>query len=50
MLSLLREAHPKAWTVAIDNGANDVAIVERAHVSVGICGQESMQAVNSIAV
>nr|CCA23321.1 PREDICTED: probable phospholipidtransporting ATPase IBlike putative [Albugo laibachii Nc14]CCA24343.1 PREDICTED: hypothetical protein [Albugo laibachii Nc14] len=47
MVSLLREACPKARTLAIGDGANDVAMIQRAHVGVGICGQEGMQAVNS---
>lgn len=47
MVSLVREACPKARTLAIGDGANDVAMIQRAHVGVGICGQEGMQAVNS---
>jgi hypothetical protein len=34
-------------TLAIGDGANDVAMIQRAHIGVGICGQEGMQAVNS---
>ena len=34
-------------TLAIDDGANDVAMILAAHVGVGISGQEGMQAVNS---
>lgn len=34
-------------TLAIGDGANDVAMIQAAHVGVGISGQEGMQAVNS---
>ncbi|TMW59040.1 hypothetical protein Poli38472_007185 [Pythium oligandrum] len=47
VVSLVRSANKKARTLAIGDGANDVAMIQRAHVGVGICGQEGMQAVNS---
>ena len=31
------------WTLAIDVRANKVAMIERAHVSVGISGPEGIQ-------
>lgn len=37
----------KAVTLAIGDGANDVSMIQEAHVGVGISGQEGMQAVNS---
>ncbi|GLD94849.1 hypothetical protein PINS_up003474 [Pythium insidiosum] len=47
VVSLVRATNKKARTLAIGDGANDVAMIQRAHVGVGICGQEGMQAVNS---
>jgi P-type E1-E2 ATPase len=34
-------------TLAIGDGANDVAMIQAAHVGIGISGQEGMQAVNA---
>ena len=36
-----------ATTLAIGDGANDVAMIQAAHVGVGISGQEGLQAANS---
>lgn len=36
-----------AATLAIGDGANDVSMIQSAHVGVGISGQEGMQAVNA---
>ncbi|KAK1935341.1 Phospholipid-transporting ATPase 3 [Phytophthora citrophthora] len=47
VVTLVRTANKKARTLAIGDGANDVAMIQRAHVGVGISGQEGMQAVNS---
>ncbi|ETV92053.1 hypothetical protein, variant [Aphanomyces invadans] len=47
VVGLVRTNNRKARTLAIGDGANDVAMIQRAHVGVGICGQEGMQAVNS---
>ncbi|OQS02099.1 phospholipid-transporting ATPase [Thraustotheca clavata] len=47
IVGLVRNNNPKARTLAIGDGANDVAMIQRAHIGVGICGQEGMQAVNS---
>lgn len=47
VVTLVRAADTKARTLAIGDGANDVAMIQRAHVGVGICGMEGMQAVNS---
>ncbi|EGZ15046.1 hypothetical protein PHYSODRAFT_286241 [Phytophthora sojae] len=47
MVTLVRTANKKVRTLAIGDGANDVAMIQRAHVGVGISGQEGMQAVNS---
>ncbi|CAG0884439.1 unnamed protein product, partial [Darwinula stevensoni] len=35
----------KSVTLAIGDGANDVAMIQKAHVGIGIAGQEGMQAV-----
>ncbi|GAB9476364.1 hypothetical protein Gpo141_00013430, partial [Globisporangium polare] len=47
VVTLVRHTDTKARTLAIGDGANDVAMIQRAHVGVGICGMEGMQAVNS---
>ncbi|GLD97894.1 hypothetical protein PINS_up006591 [Pythium insidiosum] len=47
VVMLVRAANPKARTLSIGDGANDVAMIQRAHVGVGISGQEGMQAVNA---
>jgi len=36
-----------AMTLAIGDGANDVSMIQAAHVGVGISGEEGLQAVNS---
>ena len=36
-----------AMTPAIGDGANDVSMIQTAHVGVGISGEEGLQAVNS---
>ncbi|CAG9334297.1 unnamed protein product [Blepharisma stoltei] len=37
----------KPMTLAIGDGANDVSMIQEAHVGIGIVGKEGMQAVNS---
>ena len=46
MVELVRE-HTKAICLGIGDGANDVAMIQKADVGVGISGNEGMQAVNS---
>lgn len=41
------EVEPEPITLAIGDGANDVAMIQEAHVGVGISGNEGMQAVRS---
>ncbi|XP_065059907.1 phospholipid-transporting ATPase ID-like isoform X2 [Rhopilema esculentum] len=41
----LVKRHVKATTLAIGDGANDVSMIQAAHIGVGISGQEGMQAV-----
>ncbi|RLN50394.1 hypothetical protein BBJ29_000922 [Phytophthora kernoviae] len=47
VVTLVRTTNKKVRTLSIGDGANDVAMIQRAHVGVGISGQEGMQAVNS---
>lgn len=47
MVRLVRLSLPHLRTLAIGDGANDVAMIQAAHVGIGISGQEGMQAVNS---
>ncbi|DBA01328.1 TPA: hypothetical protein N0F65_001833 [Lagenidium giganteum] len=47
MVALIKEFVPGVRTLAIGDGANDVSMIQEAHVGVGISGQEGMQAVNS---
>ena len=46
MVELVRE-HMGAISLAIGDGANGVAMIQKAAVGVGICGQEGLQAANS---
>ena len=41
------EGVPGARTLAVGDGANDVAMINAAHVGVGIEGEEGVQAVNA---
>uniref|UniRef100_A0A3B3ST18 Phospholipid-transporting ATPase n=1 Tax=Paramormyrops kingsleyae TaxID=1676925 RepID=A0A3B3ST18_9TELE len=41
------KTHVNAITMAIGDGANDVGMIQTAHVGVGISGNEGMQATNS---
>ncbi|XP_039266166.2 phospholipid-transporting ATPase IB-like isoform X2 [Styela clava] len=43
----LVKKHCEAITLAIGDGANDVSMIQAAHVGVGISGQEGLQAANS---
>ena len=47
VVSMVRRGVPGAVTLAIGDGANDVAMIQEAHIGVGISGQEGMQAVNA---
>lgn len=47
MVRLVKDNVPLARTLAIGDGANDVAMIQEAHVGVGIRGEEGTQAVNS---
>ena len=43
----VRAANPNLITLAIGDGANDVPMIQTAHIGIGISGQEGLQAVNS---
>lgn len=47
MVHLIKTGLPDVRTLAIGDGANDVAMIQEAHVGVGIKGEEGLQAVNS---
>lgn len=47
IVEFVRHYEPESITLAIGDGANDVGMIQAAHVGVGISGQEGMQAVNS---
>ncbi|CAI5704661.1 unnamed protein product [Peronospora farinosa] len=47
IVELVREFEPESVTLAIGDGANDVAMIQAAHIGVGISGQEGAQAVNA---
>lgn len=47
VVELVKDYSPEARTLSIGDGANDVAMIQKAHIGIGISGQEGMQAVNS---
>jgi magnesium-transporting ATPase (P-type) len=47
IVELIRNGCPIARTLAVGDGANDVAMIQGAHVGVGIKGEEGVQAVNA---
>ncbi len=47
MVDLIKSGVPGVRTLAIGDGANDVAMIQEAHIGVGIKGEEGLQAVNS---
>lgn len=47
MVKLIRNGVPTARTLAIGDGANDVDMIQTAHVGVGIVGAEGVQAANA---
>jgi phospholipid-translocating ATPase len=44
LVKQIRRSVPRCLTLAIGNGANDVAMIKEAHVGVGIRGKEGLQA------
>ena len=47
MVNMVKVGRPDVRTLAIGDGANDVAMIQEAHIGVGIKGEEGVQAVNS---
>ena len=47
MVNLIKTNEIGVKTLSIGDGANDVPMIQMAHVGVGISGQEGMQAVNA---
>ncbi len=47
MVELVRLGEKNAKTLSIGDGANDVPMIQTAHIGVGISGQEGLQAVNA---
>lgn len=47
IVKAVRDSDPGIKTLAIGDGANDVPMIQTAHVGVGIYGQEGLQAANS---
>ena len=44
VVTMIRKRFPTKMTLAIGDGANDVSMINKAHVGVGIAGREGMQA------
>uniref|UniRef100_A0A7S3HLE4 Phospholipid-transporting ATPase n=2 Tax=Spumella elongata TaxID=89044 RepID=A0A7S3HLE4_9STRA len=47
IVMLVKKGVPEVRTLAVGDGANDVAMITAAHIGVGIRGEEGVQAVNS---
>lgn len=47
MVALVKDGVPGVRTLSIGDGANDVAMIQEAHIGVGIKGEEGVQAVNA---
>lgn len=47
VVSMIKRDESKPITAAIGDGANDVSMIQEAHVGIGIIGKEGRQAVNS---
>lgn len=47
LVILIKNGIPGVRTLAIGDGANDVAMIQEGHIGVGIKGEEGLQAVNS---
>ncbi|CAK4656690.1 hypothetical protein LEN26_000892 [Aphanomyces euteiches] len=47
LVALVKERVATSRTLAIGDGANDVPMIQEAHIGVGISGQEGLQAVNA---
>jgi len=47
MVNLIKTGVPGVRTLSVGDGANDVAMIQEAHIGVGIKGEEGVQAVNA---
>lgn len=47
LVCMIKDNLPNARTLSIGDGANDVPMIQAAHIGVGISGQEGLQAVNA---
>jgi P-type E1-E2 ATPase len=47
IVMLVRQRFPRKTTLSIGDGANDVSMILKAHVGVGILGKEGQQAARS---
>uniref|UniRef100_M4BEY8 Phospholipid-transporting ATPase n=1 Tax=Hyaloperonospora arabidopsidis (strain Emoy2) TaxID=559515 RepID=M4BEY8_HYAAE len=47
LVELVKLNVPESHTLSIGDGANDVPMIQSAHIGIGISGQEGLQAVNS---
>jgi len=47
MLNLIKKSVPYCCTLAIGDGANDVAMIKEGHIGVGIIGKEGRECVNA---
>jgi len=42
LVEMIKERFPNKMTLAVGDGANDVAMILKAHVGIGIAGREGM--------
>ncbi len=47
LVSTIRKRMPNSVTLAIGDGANDIAMIQEAHIGIGITGKEGFQAARS---
>lgn len=45
VVALIKRDNPETITLAIGDGANDVPMIQEAHIGVGLFGNEGMRAV-----
>ena len=45
VVRMIKQDDPQALTLAIGDGANDVSMINEAHVGIGIYGNEGLRAV-----
>ena len=47
VVNLIKRDNPKTITAAIGDGANDVSMINEAHIGIGLYGNEGLRAVQS---